>query len=93
MYVPIIKLFLHFKFNDTVCRLLIIYVLQGKVMMKKEILLDRNEAAKYLGVSPFTLRTWATRKFKNVPFRKVGRRCQYLKEDLDKYIKSKELGR
>lgn len=61
--------------------------------MKKEILLDREEAARYLGVSPLTLRAWATKKPKQLPYRKVSRRCQYLKEDLDAYIKSREIGR
>lgn len=61
--------------------------------MKKEILLDRKEAAAYLGISPCTLRTWAVTKPTKVPYRKVGRKCQYRKEDLDSYIKIRTFGK
>lgn len=61
--------------------------------MKKEELLTRIEAATYLGLAEPTLRTWASRYPHRLPYRKVGRRCQYLKEDLDRYIKSREFGK
>jgi hypothetical protein len=61
--------------------------------MRNEILFNREEAAKYLGVSPATLRTWGLTKPIRVPYRKLGRRCQYLKEDLDKYIKLRTFGK
>jgi excisionase family DNA binding protein len=61
--------------------------------MKKQELFTREEAAIYLGVSPLTLKTWASIKPKELPYRRVGRYVQYRKEDLDRYIKMKEVGR
>lgn len=61
--------------------------------MKNQQLFTREEAAIYLGVSPLTLKTWASTKPKDLPYRRVGRKVQYKKEDLDRYIKRREKGR
>ncbi len=61
--------------------------------MNKEILFDRIEAAEYLGVSVKTLQTWATRNLHGLHYRKLGRRVQYLKQDLDDLISRKTFGR
>jgi hypothetical protein len=57
--------------------------------MKKETLLNREEAAKYLGVAVRTLYVWAVEKPTRIPYRKLSKRTYYLKEDLDKYIESR----
>jgi hypothetical protein len=44
--------------------------------------LDTEEAANYLGVSPWFLRKDRT-GLRIVPFTRIGRRCLYLKQDLD----------
>ena len=54
-------------------------------------LLNREEAAKYLGVSPSTLANWAcSRKF-NLPYFRVGKSVRYRKADLDVFIQSGEV--
>jgi len=47
--------------------------------------LSRPDAAGYIGVSPHTLATWATRGG-GPPFCRVGRRCVYLRGDLDAFL-------
>jgi len=47
--------------------------------------LSRHDAAGYIGVSPHTLATWATRGG-GPPFCRVGRRCVYLRGDLDAFL-------
>jgi excisionase family DNA binding protein len=54
-----------------------------------EKLLNRVEAAWYLGVTTNTLRTWATRKRDVLPYRRVGHKVQYSKKDLDNYIRTR----
>ena len=54
--------------------------------VKNEVLMNRQEAAQYLGVSPSTLANWvSTRKFK-IPYFKVGKAVRYRKCDLDAFI-------
>ncbi len=56
-----------------------------------EILMNRQEAAQYLGVSPSTLANWAcTQKYKIKSFR-VGRSIRYRKRDLDDFVQSGEV--
>lgn len=57
-------------------------------MTSTEELLTRHEAAKYLGISPGTLRNWTGR----IPYRKTGLNSMYKKSDLDEYIKLREFG-
>jgi excisionase family DNA binding protein len=47
-------------------------------------LLDVNEAAKFLHISPYTLRGWVSQR--NITYVKLGRRAFYRLADLDKKI-------
>ena len=49
-------------------------------------LLNRVEAAKYLGVTVSTLAVWACNKRYNLPYVKVGRLVKYRQADLDQFI-------
>ncbi|CAJ0776271.1 helix-turn-helix domain-containing protein [Ralstonia chuxiongensis] len=49
-------------------------------------LLDRLEAATYLGLKPQTLANWAVTRAHNLPYVKVGRNVRYRKQDLDAFI-------
>jgi excisionase family DNA binding protein len=49
--------------------------------------LNFNEAAKYLGISVFTLRRWVCNE--GFPVAKIGRVVRIDKEDMDKWIKSR----
>jgi excisionase family DNA binding protein len=49
-------------------------------------LLNRAEAAEYLGVKPRTLDVWASTRRYNLKFIKVGRLAKYRKEDLDEFL-------
>ena len=49
-------------------------------------LLDRQEAAAYLGLKPQTLANWAVTRVHNLPYVKVGRNVRYRKQDLDAFI-------
>lgn len=51
-------------------------------------MLNREDAAKYLGISSSTLANWAcTRKF-NIPYIRLGKAVRYRKSDLDAFIES-----
>lgn len=51
-------------------------------------MLNREDAAKYLGISSSTLANWAcTRKF-NIPYFRLGKAVRYRKSDLDAFIES-----
>lgn len=54
-----------------------------------DFLLTRRQAARYLGIAEGTLRVWAHNKRYKLPYRKVGRRVQYTKTDLDNFIKDR----
>jgi excisionase family DNA binding protein len=43
-----------------------------------------DEAARYIGVTPATLRVWVSRR--RVPFVRVGRLVRFRRSDLDKYL-------
>lgn len=49
-------------------------------------LLNRIEAAQYLGLKPQTLAVWASTKRYDLPYVKVGRLVKYRKEALDEFI-------
>lgn len=53
--------------------------------MDKLILLDQNQVAQILGISPSTLEAWRCRGVGPI-YRKIGRLCRYLQNDLDAYI-------
>ena len=50
--------------------------------------LTREEAARYLGVSPTTLIIDARQQHLNVPFYRVGKRCYYRRSELDAWLES-----
>lgn len=52
-------------------------------------LMSREEAAKYLGVTPHTLSVWACTKRYNLPMVKIGRKVRYRQRDLDEFIKER----
>ena len=53
--------------------------------------MTREEAARYLGVQPRTLEIWATTGRYNLPYIRVGRRVQYSKSDLDRFLQAKKI--
>lgn len=50
----------------------------------KDRLLNVQEAAGYLGVSPHTLNAWKSQK--RIPYVKLGRRTVFDPEDLSRFI-------
>lgn len=46
-----------------------------------------KEAARRLGVSPFTLRAWA-RYHRRLPFFKLGHRLMFAPSDLDEFLRA-----
>lgn len=53
---------------------------------------SRAEAAKYLGISIHTLHSWGSSGQQGLRFYRVGRRCVYLKSDLDAYLAANAAG-
>lgn len=54
--------------------------------METKILLNRKEAAKYLGLHHGTLRVWASTGRYNLPYYKVGGAVRYNQKDLDEFL-------
>lgn len=52
---------------------------------KLEKLLNRKEAAAYLGLHPGTLRVWACVGRYDLPYYKIGRAVRYKLSDLEKF--------
>lgn len=53
--------------------------------MSEERLMDVNEAAKYVGLSTFTVRKMA--KDGSLPAAKIGRAYRFKKDDIDAYMR------
>ena len=51
---------------------------------------NRNEAAEYIGCSPETLATWASRGG-GPPYLRIGRKVVYLQSDLDVWMASRRV--
>lgn len=51
-------------------------------------LVDTEEAARILGLSPFTLVAWRMNNTPGLPYYRVGRRIRYWIKDLHYYISS-----
>lgn len=49
-------------------------------------LLNRKEAARYLGKAPATLAAWACTKRYDLPYLKIGAAIHYRKSDLDRFL-------
>lgn len=59
----------------------------------KNRLLTRDEAAKFLGVSPITLGLWKSTKRYNLPVVKVGRLAKYRYGDLLDFIERRTVNK
>lgn len=60
-------------------------------MAEHKLLLNRREAADYLGIKPHTLAVWACCKRYDLPYIKVGRLVKYRKDDLDTFLARRTL--
>ncbi len=49
-------------------------------------LLNNNQAAQYIGVTPGTLEVWRCAKRYNIAYLKIGRLVKYRKADLDNFL-------
>jgi hypothetical protein len=61
-------------------------------MLQTNNLIDRNQAAKYLGIEPQTLAVWACNKRYDLPYIKVGRRVMYQLSDINAFIDRNRVG-
>jgi hypothetical protein len=61
-------------------------------MQTKPQLLDNEQAAKFLNISPTTLVTWRCRKSYAVPYFKIGTRIYYDVADLLAWLESRKVG-
>lgn len=52
----------------------------------REKLLNRKEAAEYIGITQSTLASWDCTKRYKIPKIKLGRLIRYRQDDLDKWI-------
>lgn len=52
-------------------------------------LLDENQAAKTIDVTPGTLSVWRSTGRYNLPFIKVGRKVRYRRADLEDWLESR----
>lgn len=59
----------------------------------KPQLLNNNQAADFLGISPGTLVVWRCEKRYSVPYLKVGRKVLYDVDDLVAFLESRKVGR
>jgi excisionase family DNA binding protein len=55
-------------------------------------LINRCQAAAYLGIKEDTLAVWACNKRYSLPYIKIGRRVMYRQSDLDAFIESNLVG-
>lgn len=55
------------------------------------VLLSRQAAADYLGVTPQTLAIWACTGRYGLPYIKIGRLVKYDKADLDRFIQTRRV--
>ena len=55
-------------------------------------LLNRREAAAYLGLQPQTLAAWASAGRYTLPFVRIGSRVMYRRTDLDNFIEANSVG-
>lgn len=52
-------------------------------------LLNTEQAATHIGVTPHTLEVWRCAKRHEIPYIKVGRLVKYRREDLDAWLASR----
>lgn len=58
----------------------------ASITQRSRELLDENQAAEHLTVSPGTLSVWRSTGRYNLPFVKVGRMVRYRLSDLDAWL-------
>ena len=63
-----------------------------KALLEQNGLLNNEEAAAYLGVSPGTLEVWRSTKRYEISYIKVGRLVKYRKEALDDFLATQTVG-
>jgi predicted site-specific integrase-resolvase len=61
-------------------------------IVSKPQLLNNDEAAEFLGISPGTLVVWRCEKRYPVPYLKVGRKVLYDVDDLVAWLQSRKMG-
>lgn len=54
-------------------------------------LMNRTEAAEYLGIKPQTLAVWACTHRYNLPYIKVGRLVKYSRDVLDRFVAERQV--
>lgn len=58
--------------------------------MQQDTLMDREQAAEYIGVKPRHLQIWAIRKYKETHdtpvYYRLGRNVRYKRSDLDAWL-------
>lgn len=59
------------------------------ILKPQSNLLDTEQAADYLGVTPRTLEVWRCVKRHDIPYIKVGRLVKYRQADLDAWLASR----
>lgn len=57
-------------------------------LLKNAGLLNNEQAAAYIGVTPRTLEVWRCTKRHPIPYIKVGRLVKYRKEALDAFLEN-----
>lgn len=58
----------------------------GNLLKTVQELLNNQQAAAYIGVTPRTLEVWRCTKRHAIPYIKVGRLVKYRKSDLDAWL-------
>lgn len=61
------------------------------ITLKNIELLDSDQAANYIGVTPGTLEVWRCTKRYHIPFIKVGRLVRYRKSELDNFLEQRTI--
>lgn len=61
------------------------------VLSTRSPLLNREQAAAYLGIQKQTLAAWATTGRYHLPMVKIGRSVRYKRESLDQFIEDRSV--
>jgi excisionase family DNA binding protein len=59
--------------------------------MQNTKLLNNDEAAEFLGITPATLRVWRATKRYEIPFFKIGSLVRYDADDLTRWMESRKV--
>ena len=61
-------------------------------MQTRQALINPQQAAEFLGVSPDTLAVWRCTRRYAIPYIKIGRRVMYDEADLVDWLESRKVG-